>query len=156
MRVRTLTVKTKAQAADAHALILGMIKTMGYREYQPKKATFITQLLNPKNNAAIVLAYLGQTPVGMANLSGYFIPYEAGMAGYYMALYVTPEHRNQGIADALFTGIRKEAKKRKYKGLFWQVHEENAASMSFFSKHGCETFKRRKPQANFYIPYTEL
>lgn len=154
MRRKTLVVRTTAQAREAYLLVTSMIKEMEYKE-TPDEALFVSALLSSANNASAIIAYECEKPVGIVHLSGFFVPYEAAMSGYCMALFVAPEFRRQGIGGTLFRSAYQEAQRRKFSGIFWQVHTDNLASIEFFKHHGFSSFQSARSVVNFYKNFAE-
>ena len=154
--IKVVVVKNKQQANNAYDLLLDMIHTMGYNE-NPLRDEFIKSVLENPSRIAFFLAIENKLPVGIASLGVDFSPYEATFQAFLKALYVIPEKRGKGIAELIFTAVKKETKKRRLKGgLFWLVHQNNKASLSFFekrpevSKHGKEALHL------FVLPYEKL
>ncbi|HZF26106.1 MAG TPA: GNAT family N-acetyltransferase [Steroidobacteraceae bacterium] len=93
-------------------------------------------LFGQKPVAECVLACLGEQPVGFAL---FFHNYSTfmGRAGLYLEdLFVRPEHRGQGIGEALLRHLARLALERGCSRMEWAVLDWNKRAIEFYERMG--------------------
>lgn len=91
--------------------------------------------------------------IGMGNNPmGYCGIYLSADEGEITNVAVRPDHRKQGIADAILTEVLSEAWKRGAQTIYLEVRESNLPAQKLYEKHGFESCGIRK---NFYRKPTE-
>ena len=60
-----------------------------------------------------------------------------GQRMYLEDLYVTEEMRGKGLGKLLFDKLIKEAQRKKFNGIMWQVLEWNDPAINFYKKYNC-------------------
>ncbi len=86
--------------------------------------------------AEVVLAYLGEEPVGFALYFHNFSTF-VGRAGIYLEdLFVEPHHRGKGIGKALLAHVANLAVQRKCGRFEWAVLDWNTPSIEFYKSLG--------------------
>lgn len=96
---------------------------------------------------------LMMTAVGMGNNPmGYCGIYLSADEGEITNVAVRPDHRKQGIADAILTEVLSEAWKRGAQTIYLEVRESNLPAQRLYEKHGFVSCGIRK---NFYRKPTE-
>ena len=96
---------------------------------------------------------LMMTALGMGNNPmGYCGIYLSADEGEITNVAVRPEHRKQGIADAILTEVLSEAWKRGARTIYLEVRESNLPAQKLYEKHGFVSCGIRK---NFYRKPTE-
>ena len=96
---------------------------------------------------------LMMTAIGMGNNPmGYCGIYLSADEGEITNVAVYPDHRKQGIADAILTEVLSKAQKRGAQIIYLEVRESNLPAKKLYEKHGFESCGIRK---NFYRKPTE-
>jgi GNAT superfamily N-acetyltransferase len=98
--------------------------------------TLRSSLFGPRPAAEVVLAYIGDHPVGFAvyfqSLSTF-----VGRTGIYLEdLFVEPAYRARGVGTALFIYLAQLAIKRGCARLSWAVLDWNQLAIQFYRKLG--------------------
>lgn len=81
------------------------------------------------------LAYLNDTAVGLIGLNRHTVP-RARHRGEIGPLYVAPDARGQGIADALLSAVVDAAQGLGIWQLELSVYVENAPAIALYDRHG--------------------
>ncbi len=76
----------------------------------------------------------GGQPVGIAHLRSWVRSLRGEMAGYLDDLYVDPEHRGSGAADALFDAIGMLAVERGWKIVRWTTADDNYRARGLYDQ----------------------
>lgn len=96
---------------------------------------------------------LMMTAIGMGNNPmGYCGIYLSADEGEITNVAVHPDHRKQGIADAILTEVLSKAQKRGAQIIYLEVRERNIPAQKLYEKHGFVSCGIRK---NFYRKPTE-
>lgn len=96
---------------------------------------------------------LMMTAIGMENNPiGYCGIYLSADEGEITNVAVRPDHRKQGIADAILTEMLSESQKRGAQTIYLEVRESNLPAQKLYEKHGFVSCGIRK---NFYRKPTE-
>ena len=93
-------------------------------------------LFGPDPKAQVILAWDGDTPVGLAL---YFENYSTflGQAGLYLEdLIVLPTHRGAGVGKLLMVELAKRTQALGYERLSWVVLDWNEPAIGFYRKLG--------------------
>jgi GNAT superfamily N-acetyltransferase len=93
-------------------------------------------LFGERRVAEVVLAYLGDEPVGFALYFHNFSTF-VGRAGIYLEdLFVEPHHRGKGVGKALLAHVANIAVERKCGRFEWAVLDWNTPSIEFYKSLG--------------------
>ena len=102
---------------------------------------FFKALFGPQRNAAALMAFSGDAPVGFA-LYFYNFSTFLGRRGIYLDdLFVEPEHRGQGIGKALLQRLASIAKDEDCGRMEWSVLTWNQPSIDFYRRLGAVTLE---------------
>ena len=77
--------------------------------------------------------------VGLAHFRPFARPLAASTGGFLDDLFVAPECRGQGIAEALIEAVAAEGRRRGWVVLRWITHEENARARALYDRVAEET-----------------
>jgi GNAT superfamily N-acetyltransferase len=95
-------------------------------------------LFGSRTVAECVLAWDGQTPLGFALYYYNFSTFLARPGLYLEDLYVRPEHRGQGVGEALLKHLAKIAVSRGCGRMEWAVLNWNRRAIQFYERMGAE------------------
>lgn len=127
----------KAESTDFDA-ILGLIKELALFEKAPEKVTNTVAQMQSEQQyfRCFVVEHQGEV-VAMAL---YFMAYFTwvGKSLYLDDLYVKPEHRKQGIGQALLSRLFQIAQEENCSRVRWQVLDWNKPAVALYKKIGSE------------------
>lgn len=129
-----------AQSSDT-PLVLSFIRKLAEyerlsHEVVADEETLRESLFGPNPAAEVLLAYVGDEPVGFAVYFRNFSTF-LGRAGIYLEdLFVEPVHRGRGIGVAILANLAKLAKERGCRHLNWAVLDWNRPAIDFYRKLG--------------------
>ena len=138
----------KAIQADCHRM-MELVKELAVYEKAPDEITvqfdhFVESGFGEK---PVWWALVAETthPDGIKEVQAfalYYIRYSTwkGQRMYLEDLLVTEKLRGQGIGKRLFDQLIEEAKRKKYKGISWQVLDWNEPAINFYKKLGSVQF----------------
>jgi GNAT superfamily N-acetyltransferase len=93
-------------------------------------------LFGERATSEVVLAFIGEEPVGFALFFPNFSTF-LGRAGLYLEdLYVRTPYRGQGIGKMLFGYLAQLAQTRGYGRVEWSVLDWNTAAIGFYERIG--------------------
>lgn len=122
-------------------LILGFIRKLA--DYEKLSHQVVANegqlrdnLFGARPFAEVILAYLGDEPVGFALFFHNFSTFLARPGIYLEDLFVDPPHRGKGIGKALLIHIAKLAKQRGCGRFEWNVLDWNRPSIDFYKSLG--------------------
>lgn len=95
-------------------------------------------LFGARPAAECVLAWNGQTPLGFALYYYNFSTFLARPGLYLEDLYVRPEHRGQGVGEALLKHLARIAVERGCGRMEWSVLNWNRRAIEFYERLGAE------------------
>jgi len=99
-------------------------------------APALDRLLREPELGRVLVARRGAALLGYAVLTyGYDLEW-AGRDAFLTELYLKPEHRRQGIGDALLSAVESLAQAEGCSALHLMVRPENAAAVKLYAAHG--------------------
>jgi len=102
---------------------------------------FRQALFGPDRHAHALIAFWGDTPVGLALYFRTFSTF-LGRPGIYLEdIFVEPEYRGRGIGKALLQRLARIAKGHNCGRLEWSVLTWNQPSIDFYHKLGAVTME---------------
>jgi putative acetyltransferase len=75
-----------------------------------------------------------------------------GAGGELKRFYVSPEHRDSGVADALMAALVDHARHRQVEVLRLETGDKQHAAMSFYRRHGFVEIPRFGPYVDSEAP----
>ncbi len=100
--------------------------------------TLRASLFGPERVGGVLIAYLGEEPVGFAVYFRNFSTF-LGRAGLYLEdLFVEPAHRGRGIGKSILVHLAKIAVERGLGRLNWAVLDWNQPAIDFYQRLGAE------------------
>jgi GNAT superfamily N-acetyltransferase len=93
-------------------------------------------LFGPRPAAEVLMAFLGETPVGFALFFPNYSTFLAKPGMYLEDLFVQPEHRGRSVGFALLKRLAQIARERGYGRMEWSVLDWNAPAIGFYKKLG--------------------
>jgi GNAT superfamily N-acetyltransferase len=143
-----MTIKTDelqirpAQASDV-PVILQLIRDLATYERAPNEVTateeqLLKVLFGDKPAAEVLLAFVGEAPVGFAVFFHNFSTW-LGRSGLYLEdLFVKPEERGKGYGRALLVELGKIARDRGCGRMEWAVLNWNEPAIKFYRALGAK------------------
>src|SRR5271154_5453954 len=122
-------------------LVLSFIRKLAEYEKLSHQVVATEELLREglfgaRRVAEVVIAYLGDEPVGFALYFHNFSTF-VGRAGIYLEdLFVEPHHRGKGVGKALLAHVANLAVERKCGRFEWAVLDWNTPSIEFYKSLG--------------------
>jgi GNAT superfamily N-acetyltransferase len=95
-------------------------------------------LFGPRTVAECVLGWRGDTPLGFALYYYNFSTFLARPGLYLEDLYVRPEHRGQGVGEALLKHLAQIAVQRGCGRMEWSVLNWNRRAIEFYERMGAQ------------------
>ncbi|WP_035987544.1 GNAT family N-acetyltransferase [Leptolyngbya sp. KIOST-1] len=131
-----------ATPADIPALV-NLIKALAdyeklAHEVTGKPEDLEQALFGPRPYAEAVLAWIEDTPVGMALFFHNFSTFLMQPGIYLEDLFVQPDYRGQGIGKALLRHVGNLALERGCGRFEWSVLDWNAPAIAFYQSMGAE------------------
>jgi GNAT superfamily N-acetyltransferase len=93
-------------------------------------------LFGPRPYAEVLIARLGDMPVGYALFFHNYSTFLASPGIYLEDVFVLPEHRNKGIGKAVLKRLAQPALERGCSRLEWSVLDWNTPSIEFYKRIG--------------------
>jgi GNAT superfamily N-acetyltransferase len=115
-------------------VVLQLIKEYEHlaHEVQATEEGLRTALFGPRPSAEVVLARIGETPVGFAVYFHNFSTF-VGRPGLYMEdLFVVPEYRRRGIGRELLAHVASVAVERNCGRMEWAVLDWNTSAIHVY------------------------
>lgn len=125
-----------AQPSDVLVILTFIRKLAEYEklshEVVADEDTLRESLFSTNATAEVLLAYIGENPVGFAVYFRNFSTF-LGRSGMYLEdLFVEPAYRGRGIGKAILAHVAKVAKERGCQRLNWAVLNWNRPAIEFY------------------------
>jgi ribosomal protein S18 acetylase RimI-like enzyme len=95
-------------------------------------------LMTDPDQGAMFIARDGAKAVGFATLDWKWSSLKAAKIGYLEDLFVTPEARGGGIADALIEACAERCRERDVPAMQWQTAPDNRRAQAVYDRTGAE------------------
>ena len=99
------------------------------------RVMFQTLIADP-SQGAVFIAHNGATAVGFASLDWKWSSLKAARIGYLEDLFVDPEARGRGIADALIEACADRCREHGLPAMAWQTAPDNHRAQRVYSRTG--------------------
>ena len=132
-----MPLRIRSAVADDVPLILSFIRDLAEYEKLPHEVVATEELLRqalfgPRPFAEVIIATLGDEPVGFALFFHNFSTF-LGLPGIYLEdLFVRPAARGQGVGRQLLVHLARLARERGCGRLEWAVLDWNEPAMKFY------------------------
>ena len=132
-----MPLRIRSAVADDVPLILSFIRDLADYEKLPHEVVATEELLRqalfgPRPFAEVIIATLGDEPVGFALFFHNFSTF-LGLPGIYLEdLFVRPAARGQGVGRQLLVHLARLARERGCGRLEWAVLDWNEPAMKFY------------------------
>jgi len=110
-----------------------------YKSALPEEvyATTFGRLVDPAERGMFgLIAYLGDTPVGIVNCVIHRHLWRIEEVCYLGDLYVAPEARGTGLGRALIEAVYKEADARGAPSVYWMTQDHNQTARQLYDRVG--------------------
>jgi GNAT superfamily N-acetyltransferase len=129
-----------AQPSDVPVILTFIRKLAEYEklshEVVADEDTLRESLFSTNPTAEVLLAYIGENPVGFAVYFRNFSTF-LGRSGMYLEdLFVEPAYRGRGIGKTILAHVAKVAKERGCERLNWAVLDWNRPAIDFYRRLG--------------------
>jgi GNAT superfamily N-acetyltransferase len=129
-----------AQPRDVPVILSFIRKLAEYEklshEVVADEDTLRESLFRANPTAEVLLAYVGDNPVGFAVYFRNFSTFLGRSAMYLEDLFVEPAYRGRGIGKAILAHVAKVAKERGCQCLNWAVLNWNRPAIEFYRRLG--------------------
>jgi GNAT superfamily N-acetyltransferase len=146
-----LTVERVAEA-DLGELLPLMRSYCDFYEVAPSDADLLALsgalIADPEREGVQLLARADGRAVGFATIFWSWATTSAERIGVMNDLFVAPEARGSGVADALIEACRAECAARNAGKLTWQTAPDNAAAIKLYDRVGA----RREQWVDYWLP----
>src|SRR5438874_1873158 len=138
-----MPLRIRSAVADDVPLILSFIRDLAEYEKLPHEVVATEELLRqalfgPRPFAEVIIATLGDEPVGFALFFHNFSTF-LGLPGIYLEdLFVRPAARGQGVGRQLLIHLARLARERGCGRLEWAVLDWNEPAMKFYRGLGAK------------------
>ncbi|MDV7272015.1 GNAT family N-acetyltransferase [Thioclava sp. A2] len=91
-------------------------------------------IFDPEHETEGLIALLNGKPVGITHFRPFARPLSATTGGFLDDLFVAPEARGTGAAEALIRGVENEGRARGWSVIRWITAEDNARARALYDK----------------------
>ena len=91
-------------------------------------------IFDPEHETEGLIALLNGKPVGITHFRPFARPLSATTGGFLDDLFVSPEARGTGAAEALIRGVENEGRARGWSVIRWITAEDNARARALYDK----------------------
>ena len=128
----------KARIEDCKR-ILELVKELAVYERAPKEVTVSLEHFEKSGfgSKPVWWAFVAEVNGKIEGFALWYISFSTwkGQRMYLEDLYVTDEMRGKGLGKLLFDKLIKEAQRKKFNGIMWQVLEWNDPAINFYKKY---------------------
>jgi len=128
----------KARIEDCKR-ILELVKELAVYERAPKEVTVSLEHFEKSGfgSKPVWWAFVAEVNGKIEGFALWYIRFSTwkGQRMYLEDLYVTEEMRGKGLGKLLFDKLIKEAQRKKFNGIMWQVLEWNDPAINFYKKY---------------------
>ena len=101
--------------------------------------TMFHTLINEPDQGAIFIARDGERAVGFASVDWKWSSLKAARVGFLEDLFVDPETRGKGIADALIAACAGRCRELGMPALLWETQPDNHRAQKVYDRTGAES-----------------
>ncbi|MEI7889355.1 MAG: GNAT family N-acetyltransferase [Actinomycetes bacterium] len=131
---------TKVAVGDVADLVPLMLAYCEFYEVEPGQERLgelsVALIANPSEGVQLIARGEDGTPVGFATVYWTWQTLSASRAGVMNDLFVTPEARAAGWADALIEACAEECRARDITSLVWQTALDNSRAQAVYERVG--------------------
>jgi len=91
-------------------------------------------LLDPAHGTRGFVAVMAGRPVGLAHYRAFARPLSASVGGYLDDLFVSPDARGMGVAEALIGAVTEEGRLRGWSVIRWITAGDNARARAVYDR----------------------
>ena len=116
------------------ALYAGYAAFYKVTQTEEMRARVWNWIFDPEHETEGLIALLDGTPVGITHFRPFARPLSATTGGFLDDLFVSPEARGSGAAEALIRGVENEGRARGWSVIRWITAEDNARARALYDK----------------------
>jgi L-amino acid N-acyltransferase YncA len=128
----------KAEREDCPR-ILELVRELAKYERAPKEVTVSLEHFEKSgfSSKPVWWAFVAEVDGKVQGFALWYIRFSTwkGQRMYLEDFYVTEEMRGKGLGKLLFDKLIKEAQRKKFHGIMWQVLEWNEPAINFYKKY---------------------
>jgi GNAT superfamily N-acetyltransferase len=138
---------TRVQTADTDAvadLLVAQMKEHRIEQGRDALSQVVSSVLSDERYGFFLAARLGGEVVGVAYVTKLFSVEHGGPVGWLEELYVSPEHRQQGIGTALLSGVLEHTRKLGLVALDLEVDIQHQRAEALYIRFGFQRLPRSR------------
>lgn len=116
------------------ALYAGYAEFYKVTQTEEMRARVWSWIFDPEHETEGLIALLNGKPVGITHFRPFARPLSATTGGFLDDLFVSPEARGTGAAEALIRGVEHEGRARGWSVIRWITAEDNARARALYDK----------------------
>lgn len=138
---------TRLQAADQDAVVSLLVAQVKEHRFPSKSegvAQVAARILSDEQYGFFLVARMGSDIIGVAYVSTIMSVEHGGPVGWLEELYVSPEHREQGVGSALLKAVLEQAREAGLIAIDLEVDVEHQRAESLYTRFGFRNLPRSR------------
>lgn len=138
---------TRLQAADQDAVVSLLVAQVKEHRFPSKSegvAQVVARILSDEQYGFFLVARMGSDIIGVAYVSTIMSVEHGGPVGWLEELYVSPEHREQGVGSALLKAVLEQAREAGLIAIDLEVDVEHQRAESLYTRFGFRNLPRSR------------
>ncbi len=137
----------RAKARDQDALVGLLVAQMKEHRISQDRGSLsrvASQVLSDERYGFLLVAWAAGDVIGVAYVSTILSVEHGGPVGWLEELYVSPEHREQGVGEALLVGVLEQARETGLLALDLEVDVEHKRAESLYARFDFRQLQRSR------------
>lgn len=138
---------TRVQAADQDAVVALLVAQMREHRFPSKSerlSQIVSRVLSDERYGFFLVARMDDGVIGVAYVATILSVEHGGPVGWLEELYVTPEHREQGVGSALLGGLMEQAREMGLAAIDLEVDAGHRRAESLYTRFGFSNLPRSR------------
>ncbi len=138
---------TRVQAADQDAvvgLLVAQMREHRFPSNSERLSQIVARVLSDEQYGFFLVARMDSHLIGVAYVAMILSVEHGGPVGWLEELYVTPEHREQGVGSALLSGVLERARELGLVAIDLEVDVEHRRAESLYTRFGFRNLPRSR------------